>query len=559
MNKENNWKLLAKIRTKNGKLGADKIFNTLLKNRGIGLKKQKEEFFNPTNPEDLTLKSLGIDRKSVNKAIKRIISAKKSKQKIIIYGDYDTDGICASAIIWECLYYLGFDVTPYIPERFSEGYGLNAASIQKLKIKYKKLKLIITVDNGIVANAAVKKAKQLGIDVIVTDHHEPGEKYPKVHSVIHTTKIGGAAIAWIFSREIKKKLKIGNLKLEIDKGLDLACLGTIADQLPLTNANRSFAKHGLVHLNKTNRPGLKQLFLEASLESGSIDSYSIGFVIAPRLNATGRLEHAIDSLRLLCTKNTRQARELAQHLGSVNKRRQNVVDEVLKDAREKASRVKWKGAIVLWSKSYHEGVIGLAASKLVEEFSRPAIVISEGKNISKASARSIPGFNLIDSIRKFSSLLEGHGGHRMAAGFSLKNKNLSVFSKKYQRYTSGLLTRQLMSKKINIDLQLNLSEIDKALVVDLQQFEPFGLGNPRPLFLSKNVKIIDPRIVGGKHVKFYLRDNSLSFSAIGFNLLESNPDILKAERADVIYSLDLNRWNNQETIQLKIKDIKIIK
>lgn len=557
MKKDYIWKVEKKIKVQSGETNTRKIIDILLKNRGINRPKDKKEFFNPTLPNSLSLKGLGIDNTSVGKAIKRILKAKKLGQKIIIYGDYDTDGICATAILWECLYYLGFDVIPHIPERFSEGYGANSESIEKLKKKNPDFKLLITVDNGIVAHEAVAKANQLGIDVIVSDHHELGEKYPKDCLVIHTTKIGGAGIAWIFAREIKNHLKCDISLFKLGDGLDLAALGTIADQLPLTNANRSFAKHGLVLLNKTKRPGLKQLFLEAGIEAGKIDSYSVGFIIAPRLNAAGRLEHAIDSLRLICTRSINQARDLALHLGSVNRRRQNVVEEVLSDARIKAMKTKWNGAIVLSSKSYHEGVIGLAASKLVEEFFRPAIVISEGKDLSKASARSIPGFDLIASIRKFSHLLEGHGGHKMAAGFSIKSKNLSVFSNKYQKYTSKLLTKDLMLKSIKIDMQLGLNNINTKLVYLLEDFEPFGLGNPRPLFLTDKVKILGSKVVGIKHIKFNLKDDGRVLEAIAFGFVETHPKSLKASMFDILYSPQINVWNERETIQLRLKDLKI--
>src|SRR3990170_4287349 len=255
MNNQKKWEILGKIQNPKSKLQIEKIVKVLLENRGIKTKKDKEEFFNPPNPENISLEILGIKRLEVEKAIERLKKAKKNNEKVIVYGDYDADGICATAVLWETLYEMGFDVLPYIPERFSEGYGLNAESIENIKIQNSNVKLIITVDNGIVANMAVDIANEQGIDVIITDHHLMGRKLPKAHSMIHTTKIGGAAIAWKLAKEIEKKVKGQRSKVKSSNGLELAAIGTIADQMPLTGFNRSFAKYGLAELNHSVRLG----------------------------------------------------------------------------------------------------------------------------------------------------------------------------------------------------------------------------------------------------------------------------------------------------------------
>ena len=535
------------------------IVKTLLKNRGI---KNEKEFFNPTRPEKLTLQALGISKLEIGKAIKRIKRAKKTKEKVIVYGDYDADGICGTAILWECLYKLGLHVLPYIPERFSEGYGLNTESIKKLKEKDQDLGLILTVDHGIVADKKVDVAKELGIDVIITDHHEPhfakvsrGKKgkylYPKAYAIIHTTKISGSGVAWILSREL------GSLS-----GLELAALGTISDQLSLIGPNRSIAKYGLEALRETKRPGLLSLFEEAKIEKEKIGTYEVGFIIAPRINAMGRLTHAIDSLRLLCTKDIKRAKELANLVGRTNFERQKMVDQVMVTtlSEMKIESKGYKNKVIIMAGDYHEGVIGLAAAKLVEQFYRPAIVFSEKKDISKASARSISGFNIIEVIRKLEGLYIEGGGHPMAAGFSIETSKIEEFAKEINKISKPLLTEEILSRKLKIDLEIDFNQINPELVEQINQFEPTGLGNFPPSFMTKKVEVVESRTVGrdNAHLKLKLRQNSVVFDAIGFGLAITYT-LLPNTYLDVVYSIEENIWNNHTNLQLKIRDIKLIR
>lgn len=563
-NKELRWEVLGKIQTsKTPKLLIEKIVGVLLENRGIKTEGQREEFFKPTPPEYLVVKELEIKENFLNKAIKRIEWAIKQGEEIIIYGDYDADGICATAILWETLYRLTKNVKPYIPSRFEEGYGLNAVSIQKLKMKNEKLKIIITVDNGIVANDAVDAANKLGVDVIITDHHQRGEMLPKAYSIIHTDKISGSGVSWILSREIVRKFKIKKEELIINNSLELTAIGIIADQLPLIGPNRSFAKYGLEQLNKTERPGLLALFEEAGLNKVpnlvKIGTYEVNFVIAPRINAMGRLEHAIDSLRLLCTKNELKARELANFMGKTNRERQRVVDEVILHARGLAAKTDWRGAIVLAHESYHEGVIGLAAAKLVEEFYLPAIVISMGEKISKASARSIIGFNIIESIRKLDDIILGGGGHPMAAGFSIETSKIDIFRQKFNDIVSNLLTEEILTKKLKIDLVIDFENLTMELVDKLKKFEPTGIGNPTPVFATEGVEVVEARTVGSedKHLKMVLRKKGIVFDAIAFNKGDIYPKISSSKKIDVAYNFTEDNWNGDRKLQLRVKDLRI--
>jgi single-stranded-DNA-specific exonuclease len=552
---EKKWKVLHHTRITDH--STQTIVDILLKNRGIKSKKEKEEFFNPTSPEKISVKSLSLSSKVINKAIERIKKAQKKKEKIIVFGDYDADGICATAILWECLYELGLDAQPYIPERFSEGYGLKDESLQKLKTKYSKLNLIVTVDNGIVANEGVDAANKLGIDVIITDHHLKGKKLPKAYAIVHTTEIGGAGLSWILAREIKKKLVTHNAKL--NNGLELAAIGTIADQLPLVGPNRSFAKYGLEKLNKTERVGLLELFKEARImrESASwrIGTYEVNYIIAPRINAMGRIAHAIDSLKLLCTKNKNRAYELAQLLGETNQVRQRQVDDVLKHALTRVSESE--KVIVLAHESYHEGVIGLIASKLVDKFYRPAIVLSKGVTYSKASARSITGFNIIEVLRSINHLWVEGGGHPMAAGFTIESEKIEIFIREINKVAQPLLSPEILQKKIKIDLKLNFDQLNLELLNKIRSFEPYGIGNPVPVFVSKKVRVKDARLVGRdrSHLKLNLDDGFMEFGAIAFGFGEFYQKLSPDRLVDVAFSLEENEWNGNVDLQLKVKDI----
>lgn len=519
------------------------ITKTLLINRGIKTKKEREDFLSPRNPIDIFLKEYGVDNKKLNVITKRLELAKKKKEKIIIFGDYDCDGVCATAILWENLYSLGFDVLPYIPNRFSEGYGLKASSFSNSKFKNLNPKLIITVDNGIVAYDAVKEAKKSRIDIIVVDHHTEGSKKLATGHVLHSNAVCGSTLAWILSSRFTKKVS----------GLDLIALGTIADQMPLIGVNRSIVKWGLKNLNETKRIGLKALINESKITNVGV--YEIGYILAPRINAMGRLANALDSLRLLCTKDSKKAFELAKILGKTNTERQKIVEEVLDKA---IKQVKTdSNEIIILKGDYHEGVIGLASGKVTEKFYRPSIVFSTGKETSKASARSIYGFNIIEAIKKTKLILEG-GGHPMAAGFSIETKKIDEFAKKIIKISKPLLTDEILSKKLRIDMLLDFSQINKKLIETLKQFEPTGYGNFQPIFVTKNVKILENKTIGSdsKHLKLKLEKDKIVFNAVWFNY-NKLIIIKKSDLVDIAYTIEENIWNNNFSIQLKIKDIKL--
>lgn len=546
-----------KVKKKGSKNSAEKdVIKKLLQNRGVEWK-ERESFFKPKDPHDITIKDLKLSKVQVTKSINRLKKAKKNKEKIIVFGDYDADGICATAILWEHLYAYGLDALPYIPDRFKEGYGLNVESLKKIIQKDPDIKLIITVDNGIVAGDAVEYAKSKKIDVIITDHHQKGKKTPKAYSIIHTDETSGSAISWFFAQELTKVFPEIIKNLPHGDGLELCAIGTVADQIKLLGVNRSIVKYGLTALRQTQRVGLLELFKEARIERNSIGTYSINFVIAPRINAMGRLKHAIDSLRLLCTKSETSAKELARLLGKTNVERQKVVSEVVVHAKESA-RGSDTHIIVIAHETYHEGVIGLAASKLVEEYYRPAIVISTQGKLAKASARSISGFNIIEAIKSLDSIIDQGGGHPMAAGFSIETNKIGEFDKSINEYGKDLLTKEILTPSLKIDMDLSFENITYPLVKKISEFEPFGMGNSAPTFVSYNLKVLSSKTVGkeNKHMKMKLESDGKIYDAIAFGLGNKISEVDSADNLDVIYNLEENFWNGDVNIQLKVKDIK---
>jgi len=533
------------------------VIDTLLKNRGILSEKAKKDFFDPIDPMEITLKSLGIKEAEVKKAVERIKKAKKNGEHIIIYGDYDADGITGTATLWETLHDAGLFVLPHIPERFTEGYGLNLESVKKLKKEDPKLSLIITVDHGITAGEKVDELSKMGIEMIITDHHQAGEVIPNPLALIYTTEVSGSALSWFFSREIAKELRITNYKLQIKERLQLAAIGTIADQLPLTGPNRSIAKYGLEVLGKTRRPGLASLYKEAGISE--IGPYEVGFIIAPRINSMGRLRHGLESLRLLCTRDRLRGARLAGDIGRVNSERQEIVEKVVEHALGK-TQGKIPDVIVLADKKYHEGVIGLAAAKLVEKFYRPAIVVSENGDISKASARSIPGFNIIEAIRKLNKYYIEGGGHPMAAGFSIKTKNIEIFTKKINQIAKKILTEEILQRRLRIDCEINFNLVSFDLIKEISLFGPTGIGNPEPVFISRGIEVIGAKTVGreAKHLKLKVKQDEHIFDSIFFGGGEMYSNLNPGTKADLVYSLDKNVWNGNESLQLKVKDLKVI-
>ncbi|KKU92486.1 MAG: Single-stranded-DNA-specific exonuclease RecJ [Microgenomates group bacterium GW2011_GWA1_48_10] len=564
---------------------ADQIIPILLANRGLKTREEIANFLSPTDPGDLTPESVGLEKKSVLKAIKRIKAAVKTNEPIVVYGDYDADGICSTAILWEALRDLGAKAMPFIPLREKEGYGLSREGIDTIlsEAKYgltttpkssnKRSRknglasskgLVISVDSGIMAHEAVNYAKKKGLDVIIIDHHEKPQNLPKAHTIIHTQSLCAAGISYIFSKELLPPSPSSPAP-----SLELAAIATITDLMPLSGPNRSIVKYGLELLNKTNRPGLRALFNVAGIEK--VGTYEIGFMIGPRLNASGRIENALLALRMLCTSDFTKALEYAQQLNETNKQRQGMMEEMTLHAldtvnSEQRTVNSQQRIIVIEHESYHQGIIGLIAGKLVDKYYLPAIVISKGETVSKASARSISGFNIIEAIRTTSEILLGAGGHPMAAGFSIETARIEEFKTAISKVALEQIKEEMLDRVLRIDCNLDLGQIDVNLYQKIRQFEPFGLGNPEPTFASE-VQVQNIRTVGqeGKHLKLtVVRTNQqpatsnqqLSIDCIAFNQGSLASQIKIGDKISIAYTIDLNSFNGHQTLQLKVKDVE---
>lgn len=525
------------------------VISQLLVNRGLRTKAQQQAFWHPPDPYQLTAKQVGISEAQLVKALARIKKAIKDKEKIIVYGDYDTDGICATAILWEAIYKLGGDVLPFIPDR-EEGYGLKVARIKKLA--QDGVKLIVTVDQGIVQHAQVKKACQLGVDVIVTDHHTPGAKKPKAYAIIHTTKLAGSGVAWFLARALLAK------KNQPD--LDLVTIGTVTDMVSLLGPNRSLVKFGLPKLTKTKRIGLQALFSQAGIMDRPIDTFTVGFLIGPRLNASGRMDDPMDALRLVCTKSAKQAQQLAQKINTSNYQRQQLTQKMVLQARRLWTAQDSAGELIFIShKSFEHGVIGLVASKLKDEFYRPAVILAPRQDHWVASARSIAEFNMIEAVRQCADILGPHGGHPLAAGFSVAADKLVELKQRLTQAAVDQLKDKKLTAKLKVDAQIKLKVINLSFYRQLEKLAPFGQDNPRPIFASRQVRLIDARRVGRdqRHLKMQLQQEDSFFEAIGFGLGEFYDQLSPNQAIDIAYHLDLNQWNHHQTLQLKIKDLTI--
>ncbi len=561
------WRVLKTLKEKDSRKRREKIIESLFLSRGLKTKKQKDEFLNPKDPHQLTPKEVGISSVQLIKAVKRIKQAIKNKEKIIIYGDYDADGVCATAIMWETLDKLGAQVMPFIPKR-EEGYGLKVDRIDKMA--QEGVKLIITVDQGIVHSKQVAHAKKVGVDVVITDHHQEGKEKPRAAALIHTTKLAGVGVSWFLANWLLKHLRP---RLPAGRGgeyLDLAAIGTVTDMVPLIGPNRSIVKHGIKAVRKTKRPGLLSLCQFAGIEKEKIGTYEIGFIIGPRINASGRMDDAMEALRLVCTKSETRAVSLAQKIDQQNRERQGLTRQTMVHARELWQKEDGKSALIfVYHQSYEHGVVGLVASRLKDEFFRPAVVLAPRKDRWVASARSIDEFSIIDAIREFRGILDDHGGHRLAAGFSVSEDKLEEIKKGLIKRAEKDLGKEKLMPKLEIGVEIELSDLNLSLYQEMEKFAPFGIGNPRPIFATRQVEITDARLVGKEkqHLKLtinhkqslMLRNKSsiIKFDAIGFGMGELYSQLKREKPVDIAYELILNEWNSQKKLELKLEDLKI--
>lgn len=543
----------------------DDIIIQLLYNRGaISQENQNEKinnFFHPNFESDLHDPSNLPD---CEKAVLRIIQAVKNKEKIGIFADYDADGIPGAAFLYKALKKLGVKPEVYIPNR-EVGYGLSKEGVDFLILK--KCSLIITIDLGIRNIEEAKYCQTKKIDLVITDHHIPDQSIPKAVAVVNPlikgskypfSGLSGAAVIFKIVSALAKKCPEINQSF-LKWNLDLIAISTIADVVPLLDENRTIAKYGLIVLNKTKNIGLAELIKLAGMKDGILPAHAVAFQIAPRINAPGRIDHATKSFNLLITEDQKEAKELASWLNDKNIERQKAMDQLYQEAIQKIERDKLaENNIIVITGEWSKGILGPSASQIVEKYYRPTIVLSSRGETWSGSARSVDGVNIISIFEKMKQYLVRFGGHKKAAGLSVKKKDYENFKKIIIQYCDKKIAKELLGRKIKVDLELKPNELNLSLYDKISRFEPFGMGNTKPIFICRNMKIDYPRFVGtdGKHFSAYLSDGNFRFKAIYFNYAKDRHIIKQGSYCDVAFSLSDDSWNNERKLCLNIIDLK---
>lgn len=534
--------------------GLPPVLAQLLYNRGLREASQLQSFM-------ATDKSLCLDPfllPDMHKAVTRIFRALLSGEKIAIYGDFDADGVTATALLVQGLAILGGNAIPYIPHRLTEGYGLKTEALEKLALE--GVSLAITVDCGITSVSEVKRAQRKRLDIIVTDHHTPLPELPPALAVINPRlsnsiypfrDLSGVGVAFKLLQAILANVQ---REAQLDAVLDLVAIGTIADLSPLLGENRYLVKEGLKLINSAPRPGIKGLIDRTSLKEGQLDSESIAWVIGPHLNAAGRLEHAIASYNLLMTSSAQEASELAGRLVEKNQERKKLTANSLTRAKEQLKAQGIAPLLMVSDPEYPSGVAGLVAGKLTEEFYRPAVVVRVGERVSSGSCRSIPEFNIIKALTECRGLLTQFGGHSQAAGFSLPTRNLCRFQEALMKMAASGLTGVDLRPHLDIDLEMRLAELGGDTFQVTQQLAPFGRGNPLPTFVSRRVAALDCRTMGsaGEHLRLKLRQDGSLWDGVGFGLGASVRSL--GSPLDIVYTLEVDEWRGEKRLRLNLLD-----
>jgi len=543
----------------------DDILKHILQSRNI---ENESKFLEPNISDIPSYKKL-FDTK---KAAKEIIKSIELKEKIIIHGDYDADGICASSIIWEFLYkdlskFLNtkIDVLPYIPNRIEQGYGLTEDSLNDVIDLGGKL--LISVDCGVRDKELIKRYRdEKGLKFVITDHHQPPElllenlDYPLVHQMYPEKEypqreICGSAVVFLLVQAIKDIVGMDSNITEDTKGLDLVALATITDLMPLVDVNRIFVKYGLQQMRKGRRKGLRELALRAGIDLKDISSYHIGYILGPRINAAGRIGSPMDAVRLLVGSNDTQCKEIANQLENLNFDRQKITQDLLEISKKNIDLEN--NLLFVLGKDWHEGVIGLVAGKLQEEFHKPVLVATNNEGVIKGSARSISGFDITKTLTKFSKYLHRFGGHELAAGFTVKEEKVEEFKEKIIEYANKKIKKEQLVPKLYIDLLLESDDVSYSLVDKLNTLEPFGYGNTKPIIALSHLIVVKKNIMGkeGNHMKLLVKGNGIDLlTLIMFGCNEDTENLKENDEIDVVGYPDINIWNGRQSIQFSVKE-----
>ncbi len=558
----------------------------LLYNRGLTTQETIDEFFSPDYKNDIHDPYL---LKGMKEAVERIRKAIEQKEKILVYGDYDADGVTSSVLIIKTLKFLGAkNVSVYIPDRAKEGYGMNKEAIEQ--IKKMDVSLIITVDCGVASRKEVDLANLLKIDVIITDHHWVPDKLPNSLAIINPKQkdddypfknLAGVGVAFKLSQALlsnkKPKQNPDDIKtnLSFEKWLlDLVAVGTVADSVPLLGENRTLVNYGLIVLEKTKNIGLNELIKKIKTNKSAsgqnkeqifkIDSDIIGYQISPRINAAGRMDHANTSFELLITESPQEAQGLAASLEILNTQRQSLTEKIIKQIRERIGKNPKEKVIFEGDGAWPIGILGLIAGKLADEYSRPVFIYNKGTIFLSGSCRSIPSFNVIEALNRCQSFLLEFGGHKGAAGFRTENANLKKLKEKISKNAEQEINENEIIPNIEIDAEIKIKNIDWTFFKEVEKMAPYGEANPEPIFLLRNMNVTEMRAVGNgeKHLKLCIESNSekgKKIHAIGFNFGEWSKKIKPRSLIDIAFTLTANHWNGHCNLEFKIVDLKIAK
>ena len=538
-------------------MNPEKIVELLLSKRNIT---DTALFLHPPHPITFSLNSLGFESE-LQILLSTLKMCKEKNKKVVVYTDYDADGITGGSVLWETLHILGFDVFPYVPHRQNEGYGFSIKGIDVIVEKYHP-GLIISVDHGISAREQIQYAKERGVPVIVTDHHTKPEKLPDAAlALIHCPLVSGSGLAYITALDIWRAFDNSNTLLKTYFTYDfcaLASLGTVADLVPLVGYSRSIAKYGLAAFIRATKPGIRELLSVSGLLDTEISSYHAGFALAPRINAVGRLSHAIEAVRMFCTKDEAKAKRLASEAQGFNLSRQKMVDIAVEEAFIEIEKKEVPLLIIEKNPTWNEGIIGLISSKITDRYRRPSIVMTKTDEGWKASARSVKAFDIIAFLRSL-NMLKHVGGHPQAAGFSLTDEELSVFEKKINERMSEV--PQPVDKELHVDLDLALSDITEKLADALKGLAPFGIGNPTPVFQSR-AKILFVNTMGKtkQHIKFVGQDlekKTHQLECIYFSPSEAQKKLLNAgNTVSIMYTIETSYWQGRKQLKCFVKAVK---
>jgi len=536
-------------------LGISNILTQILINRGITDVDSADKFLK-VSTRNFHDPYLFLD---MRKAVGIVKKAQKNSQKVLVCGDYDVDGITSLALIKGTLQHAGLKVLHYLPHRIKDGYGLNKSVVSFAKEN--NVKVLITVDCGTSNHKEISELNKLGIEVIITDHHElAGNILPQAAAIINPKvpnsgysyrDLAGVGVAYKFAQAFCNSMLL--------EDLDLVSLGTIADSVPLTGENRLIAKEGLARFSQTKRPGLQVLMEKAGIQKKKFTSQFISFILGPRINASGRMDTAETSLDLLMSQDKEEASVLAKCIEDHNRQRQKVEGKILQEAEDLINRevnFKEHKVIVIAKEDWHQGVLGIVASKLADRFYRPAIVISLTDNLCKGSARSIKNFHLFDALKDCQDHLSAFGGHSHAAGLLIDKNSINDFRNNINRLAQKKLLLEDLLPSLEVDLEVRLGQLNEDIVAELEKLEPFGMGNPDPLFFTKNLKVKgQPQALARETLKFWVTDGEVTFQAIGFGMSSLRESFLSASSFDLVYTPKLDTWLEEPSVILEVKDV----